>query len=214
MADLLTTWSRRITTRIAAKVADARAHAAKAVTDVLRNTPDGRPTIRRAKSSVSFQAAQNRLSELTAELAGPSIWSREGLLRDAYAELYAASVQRWWPLVPESLRVAGDGRATAANLVRARALAPHGTDPRAELASVVEALRGRLHGAIVQTASAGPSPLAGGLDRLAAWELAARTAITRTAVLLLGDAEVALDRQAGVDLVRPEMIDRTPLEVD
>ena len=211
--DVLTTWSKAITARIAGKVADARAHGEKAVTDVLRLKEDGRPTIRHAQGSRSVVAAQARLAELLADLVGPGPWSREGMIQNAYADLYRAAVAQWKPLIPEDLRAPlFDLHPTAANVTKARALSLHGMTPCRELNGVLIPIRQRLTAAVALASS--PSAALGGIDRLAAWELAARTSLTRTAVLLLGDAEVALDRQVGLDLIRPELIDRTPLEVD
>ena len=211
--DVLTTWSKAITARIAGKVADARAHGEKAVTETLRQTPDGRPTVRLAHRSRSVVAAQARLAELLADLVGPGPWSREGMIQNAYADLYRAAVAQWKPLIPEDLRAPlFDLHPTAANVTKARALSLHGMTPCRELNGVFLSVRQRLVAAVALAAS--PSAFAGGIDRLAAWELAARTGLTRTAVLLLGDAEIALDHQAGLDLIRPELIDRTPLEVD
>src|SRR5512135_2157880 len=70
---------------VSAKLADARAHAEKAVTDTLRSTPDGRPSMARIRANPSYQASLNRLDELWAEIGGPSVTSLQGLIQDSSA---------------------------------------------------------------------------------------------------------------------------------
>lgn len=197
--------------RVASKVADARAHAGKAVTDALRTEADGRPTVRRANRSPSLAAALARLDELLDELAGPRSTSLDGLLRDAREAAYRAAFARWLPRVPERLRARKGPGPAAADLARARGLPLHGRDVRDELEGAVEAAKRWLRSAVVLAGSAGRSERSG-VDLLDAWERSARTGLTRAVVLAEGDAEVAMDRLAGRDLVRPEFLDDSPLE--
>lgn len=208
----LARWNRTVAAVVAAKVADARAHGAAAVTEALRATPDGRATIRRAARSRSLQAGLARLDELWTDLAGPSVASREGRLRDARESFYRLGLEMWAQLLPEEAR-SGDGQAAALAIVAARAMVLHGQDLRTELAGPIATAKRSLQSAVALAGSQLASQRTS-RDRLAGWELATRSALQRACSLCLGDDLVALDGKASRDLVRPDLLDDGVLDVD
>ena len=191
---VLDLWSRRVSARIAAKTSDARAHAA------------ARPLAERRPPA---DAARARLDELLDDLAGASNASSLGLLRDAREEFLRDSSARWLPLVPDRLRAGTDPGPSSALVHAARTLELHGLDLRRELEVPVADAQRRLAAAVVLSASGRAS-----VDLLDAWERAATATITRSALLTLGDARIALDRIAGRALIHPDHLDDSPLELE
>jgi hypothetical protein len=207
---LLILWSSRAGLKIQSKVRDAQAHGTKAVTEALKQTPDGRPTLRRARRSPSLTAGKARLDELLTDLAGPSVASRAGLLRDARQAFYQASFAKWWPLVPEDLRIPHGGDRWANVSQGARTLVLHGRDLRDELAPRIEAAKRGLASAVVLASS--PHREEGGLDLLEAWGRSAERTLRDAVNISLGDDQLALDRIAGRDAIDPTHLDDSPLE--
>ena len=207
----LQSWTDKALALIKAKVQDARAHASKAVTESLKQTPDGRPTARKARRSPSSQAAAKRLDELLDALAGPSVSGlNQGLIRDAREALYREAFDRWKVDIPEGLRRSLESPTLAA-IAAARGLILHGYDLRSELSTTFDAQKTRLAAATVLAGSRGATSTTK-VDLLGHWELAATNEISRVVALALGDSAVALDRIAGRDLVRPELLDASALE--
>ena len=205
--DLLAAYSARLTRVVARAVADARAHAAGAVTAALTAEADGRPTLRRVNRAEGTTAALGRLDDLLTELAGPSAASNGGILRAAREDLYRAAYARWLPLIPAAYRARpGDVPPTDAQVARARAAVFHGMDLRTELAGPVVTAQRRLSAAVVQ-AGAREADARTRRDRLADWRTEAGRALTRAALLALSDAAVNLDREAGRDLLHPDLVD-------
>jgi hypothetical protein len=213
LAPLIRSLTAEALARIGAKVDDAAAHARNALTATLRATPDGRATIRRANRNPSFLAALARLDELLTELAGPSASSTEGTLRDGREALYTRAFSGWAPKVPEAIRTAGgpDQLPTAAELRAARTLVLHGYDLRREIGGPIADAKRRLSSAVVLAGSRGADDRSAD-DLIAAWARATKAKLGQVVSLSIGDAAVALEVQAGRDLVRPEFLDESPLE--
>jgi hypothetical protein len=196
-------WAGLILARVERTLADAHAHAQKAVTDSLKVTPDGRPTLRRAARSPSFQAALNRLDELRTWLAGPSDVSLQGKVRDAREAFYRLAFELHTPHIPGEVRIRADPEPTQANINLVRGAPIHGYDPRIELAkSFVDADR-QLSSAVALAGSTATS------DRdatrmLAAWHARARDAIEQAVLSLLSDSVEHANTEAMADLVHPD----------
>jgi hypothetical protein len=188
--------------RINSKVADARAHAEKAVTETLKAKQDGRATLRHANRSPSLAAAMARLDELLDDLAGPSSTSLQGILRDGREAIYREAFARWLPQIPPELLVRPDPEPTAAAIAAARGVVLHGRDLRSDIGAVVATAQQRLRSAVVLAGSAG-----GTVDQLGAWEQSARQQLSRAVQLAWGDAAIALERMAGADLIHPDHIE-------
>jgi hypothetical protein len=204
-------WQHRAAALVARKLGDAEAHATKALTDTLKRHPDGRPTLRRAASSVSYQAATGRLTELLTGLAGPSRYSTVGLLRDACEDCYARAFEAWRPFIPESLWARPDGQPTAANLLSARTLVVHGYDLRAELAGPIAAASQRLL-AVVAQAAARTTPEHVETDLVETWRRQSEAGLTTLVKRVLSDWQKAADTRAGRDLVHADYLDDTAPE--
>ena len=209
---LLKNWGARVSARIAAKIADARAHAENALTETLKGTPDGRATALKANRSRSLLAAQTRLQELLVDLAGPTTISLEGLVRDAREAFYRDATARTFPLIPSKLLARSDPTPTRLGLSKARGLVLHGQDIHSELQAPISAAGRNLAAAVVLAGNQSTSKRAG-RNRLDDWARTAKASIERAATLALGDSRVALEVIAGRDLVRSEFLDKTPLTI-
>ena len=204
-------WTKRASAQVESKVADARAHASKALTESLKATPDGRQTARRAKRNPSSLAAQRRLAELLDELVGPQAFGvSQGLIREARESLYREAFTRWMKEIPQALRLPTESP-TESQIAAARGLVLHGLDLRQELAPRFERLKTFLASAIV-LAGARDATAKSKVDLLKAWEQAAVRDLNQSVALALGDSAVALDRIAGRDLIHPELLDDSALE--
>lgn len=208
-AKALRPWLAKAGERTGVKMEDAAAHAAKAVTEALKRTPDGRATIRRAGQSLSYSAALARLDELWEWLCGPSAASLEGFLRDARESFYADAFRAWIGHIPEDLRVSTDPTPTQANLRAIRGLAIHGMDVRTEVGGAIDRAKRSLKAAIVL---AGRQAIASReSDRIVrAWRMKAENAIGQVVATALSDGQIAADRQAGRDMIHPDYL--IPLE--
>lgn len=208
---LLAQWRAGILDLMRVKLADAEAHATKALTDALKATPDGRATIRRANQSPSYQAAVNRLDELLAILAGPSRASLEGRLRNAAQAFYAASYASWRRFIPDELWARPDGVPTAAELAHSRRLVVHGVDLRTELEGPFEQAGRRLLAVLAQ-AGARSTPEHVASDLVTTWRRQTEGGFAALLSRVLSDWQKAADTQAGRDLVHPDWHDTSPIE--
>lgn len=206
---LLAKWTAPALALVRRKLADAEAHAVKALTDTLKRTPDGRATIRRAAQSPSYQAAQARLDELLDALAGPSRVSTDGLVRDAAEALYVAAWHAWKPWIPESLRAAEEP--SKAQRLAARKLVVHGYDPRAELAGHVEGAGRRLLAVLAQAGQRTTAEHVAS-DLVATWRRQTEAGLGQVVTRVLSDWQKAADTQAGRDLVHPDYHDTSEIE--
>jgi hypothetical protein len=199
-------WLRRAVEKIDARVSDARARAANALTERLRAEADGRPTIRLGAKSRSFAAALARLDELLTALAGPSEVSRRGLVRDAREDLYRHAFALHREHVPAELHVRPDPEPTAANVVLIRTTPIHGKDPHAELMRPFGVARSGLKATLGLAGSSDATRARQG-DLLAAWERRTRDSIARSVEGLLSDSLVYADSEALSDVIHPHHID-------
>ena len=208
---LLVTWLQRITREvISPKMADAEAHASKALTDALKAKPDGRPTIRHARQSPSYQAALNRLTEMLVALAGSGRSSTRGLIREAREECLTQGMTWWQPFIPVELR-----RSQLAPLLAERAAARtiilHGKDLYDELSGALDPGRRNLLAVLTRAGRKGTAK-ATGTDLVKQWKRQTQDAMENAVSRSLSDSEVRLNTLAGRALVRPEFLDDSPLD--
>lgn len=205
-------WQDGVRPLIEDKLSAAEAHAVKALTDTLRTTPDGRPTVRKANQSPSYQAALGRLDELLWLLAGRSRASLDGRLRDAAEAFYRAAVEAWKPQIPEELWASPDAAPTLAGLKGARRLVVHGNDVYAELAPQIEQAGRRLLAVLAQAGQRStPDHIA--TDLVETWRRQTQAGLTIVVNRILSDWQKATDTIAGRDLVHPDWHDASPLEL-
>lgn len=198
-------WEAKLLPRVTSVVADAHAHAVKALTDALKSTPDGRATVLRLNRSPSFVAAGSRLDELLAWLAGAGETSLKGKVRDAREDLLKLAIELWFPLVREDYRSRVKPEPTADEVRQVRAAMPHGFDPRKFLLGPVTTAKATLKAALEQ-AGRKSTPEHVSDDLLAAWELRTASTLRRAVVTLLNDSCTYADTTAGVAMVHPDRI--------
>lgn len=186
---------------IRAKVADARSHAANALTERAKGTPDGRPTIALVRRSRSYAAAVNRLSELASSLVVDVADWREAAYRESFA---------WWAdHIPESTRRPGNIQPAAAAVSWCRGMALHGTALATEVNAATNSATRRLLATLSQSASRAIDGKAG-VDLLKGWELRTVASLTAVADHLLSDSLAMVDRKAGRDVCRPDLLEDDP----
>lgn len=203
-------WLARALEAIEAKVDDARAHGVKAVTETLKQTPDGRATLRKAAGSRSLQAAQSRLDELWSLLCGASAASLDGLLRDARESFYIESFERWKPFIPSELWMASDPQPTQANIRLVRAMPVHGYELRHEFEVPIRRAKASLRAGVTQ-AGRRSTPDSISTDLINGWAETARQSLFRVAQSALSDGQKLAETLAGRDLVHPDYLDESPV---
>jgi len=187
------------------RVADARAHADKAITDTLKATPDGRPSALRVQRSPSYQAALNRLDELQAALIGPNANSLSGLVRDARASFYVGSVELWKGVIPPEHRSVKDPVPTAKGEAIVRGALIHDTDLSREVGPSFQRSKDRLFAAINGAGRIRASERIGValLDR---WERETRDRLIGVAMTALSDGDKAIHETTGRAMLRKELL--------
>lgn len=196
-------WAARLTAQVDRALDDAHAHASRAVTETLRRTPDGRPTIRRATANPSYRAALSRLGELWTRLSGPSKDSLRGQVRDAREAFYRLAFRLHAPFIPASIRVAPEPLPTGRGVDLVRAAAVHGIDPRKELEGPIADAARKLSAAVAVAGARdadGPTRA----DQLGAWHDRSRRAIAASVLSLLSDSVEHANAEAMADLVHPD----------
>ena len=196
--DALVPFARAAAALVREKTADAHAHVEKALTDALKDMPDGRPTRARAARSPSYNAALSRLAELREALTD--------LVREARAAFYRDSFAALAPQIPAALLVSPDPEPTQRNVARIVAALIHGTELRQDLALPVSRASQRLLPALTL---AGRSDETGrtATDRLKAWRVQAESTIGSTVRIALSDSQVHAWQEAGRDLIHPDFLE-------
>jgi hypothetical protein len=196
-------WDGRCLARIQRGLDDAEAHARTGVTDALRRAPEGRATVRRARRSRSTQAALTRLPELRDALAGPSVDSLDGLIRDGWQAALEQSFDRWTLILPrESVR--SSPWPTAAELRAIRRHVIDGLELRQEIGAPIERIARQLLAAIAQAGSR-MTPATAGLDGIGAWRRRSEGVLWSACDLALRHGAVFADAAAGYLVLRPEL---------
>lgn len=198
----------KATRLIADRVDDAHAHAVKTLTQAAIDESAGRPTLRRIDWSRSFEAASSRLDELLDALAGPSTTSRKGIIRDGFETAYRDCYAHY-RLTLDPAVLAGSPEPTKAQIVKARTVVVLGYDARAYLVPVVNAAESRLKALLASLANPGRSK-ADRTDQLAAWASRTTDGLTTAATIYLKTGSFYLDRIAGRDTIRPELLHDDP----
>lgn len=199
-------WSRKILPVVESKLEDALAHAERSVTQTLKDAADGRATARRANRSPSFQAAQTRLDELLEWLAGPSVDSLKGRVRDAREAFYKRAFALHKPLIPTELLVSPDPEPTAEGIRLIRGAHIHGLDLRRELAGPIETAQRNLTAAVAQAGRRSTDARVE-TEILGTWHRQALNAIRSAVLRVLADSVEYADTEAGTDLIHPDYLE-------
>ena len=198
-------WVGRASLLVKERVHDARAHGEKALTETLRQTPDGRPTARKFQQSRSYLAALSRLNELQVALIGWGEYSLDGLIRDAREEFYTSSFGFWLPYIPEEFRKVPDPKPSQAGVNLARGAIIHGYDLTREIGPGLKQAKDRLYVALNAAARRGLRPGAG-KEFLSVWQSDAISGITARVTSALSDSDKALHEAAGQAIIHPEYL--------
>lgn len=197
---ILLEWRGQAEGLIDRKLDDAAAHGAKALTDALKTTPDGRLTVRRAARSRSYRAAANRIDELLDDLVGPAVNSLTGLIRDAREAFYVASFASWLPIIPEHLWVVPDPQPTQNALAGVRRIVLHGYELREELATPVVRVKRSLLAALGQ-AGLRSTPDSVATEILDGWRDRAGGSLKKVVAVVLSDSQARADVIASRNII-------------
>jgi|GEM_PF-2608231 len=199
-------WFHRVMPGIQTRLGDAHAHAERAITATLKATPEGRPTARKAASSPSFQAANARIDELLEWLAGPSVDSLQGSIRDAREDFYREAFKLHKPLIPPAFLVSSTPEPTAENIRLFRGALIHGYDLRHELSGPFDTAKRQLAASVNQ---AGNRAASGSIetDILDTWQRQAFSSIRAAVLRCLTDSVEFADTEASRDLINPEYLE-------
>jgi hypothetical protein len=177
-------------------------HAIKALTETLRATDPGRASIRKARSSPSYQAALSDLDALLSKLCGPSVAANIGTLRDARERCYRSSLA-WWSGVLPADKAMPDATPTPSRIAHVRGLVLHGYDLRAEVGGRVKQVGSSLLATLERASK--PGVLDGdAIGLIDGWSAASRTTLNLTVQTAIGDAATAIEGIAANDAIRPE----------
>jgi hypothetical protein len=197
-------WVKRGVALVSGKIADARAHAEKAVTDTLRQTPDGRASVARIRQNPSFQAALNRLDELHTALAGPdelhtalagpSVTSISGLVHDAAEAAYTDSRDLWWDQIDPDYR-APSKEPTREQKTNVRGLLWYGLPVRQGFKTQFQTAHNNL---LIAVSAAGSTQATNrdGFIALRTWEEKTKASLMSRLGAAMVDANVRADREA------------------
>lgn len=193
---------------IKARVDDAQAHAERALTKAAIEAQAGRPTLRRIDWSPSYGAACNRLGEMVDALTGPSSVSTDGLVRDAWAAAYTWSRGDWRSRLDPSILTSRE-EPSRDEIRQARTVILLGYDARGYLLPTVDGVSSRLRALLVSLALPTLSDR-DRLDPLAHWGASTATTLSMRAAMLVKTGAFYLDRIAGRNVVRPELLHDDP----
>lgn len=210
----MATWVRGAARLIEAKVADAEAHAVKALTEALRQEPDGRSTTNRVRRSRSIEAARHRLSELLDGLAGPAIDSLDGLIRDGREQFLVTAFREWSALLDDAT-MRPSRTPTEAERKAIRRYEAHGLPLRHEVQGRIDAVSRSLVATVAQASGRAIGDRSA-MTLIRTWRRQASRSILSTVQLALSDSAVIADTAAQWLLVRPELRgddDDPPIEV-
>ncbi|MDE2100490.1 MAG: hypothetical protein KGL39_24815 [Patescibacteria group bacterium] len=203
-------WQDRAVKLVSSVVDDAAAHAHHAITETLRKTPDGKPTSARLRKSRSYQAALDRLDGLLTALAGPSVHSAKGLVRNARASFYRDSFLYWRSRYDRDLWVSPDPRPTKRGINRIRGALIQSADLRSTLSGPIESAKRSL-GPAVTSAASQTTTKRQGKDTIDTWRSQAKSAITAAVLGALSDSDQRAHTLAALDVLAPDHLDKASL---
>ncbi len=200
---LITAWEARINPKVQVAVDKAHAHAVIALTERLKQTPAGRPTLRSATQSPSYQSACADLRRLWFSLCGPSKASLDGLLRDARESLYRASYASWIKFMPDESSVGSETFPPASRIPEVRGLILHGYELRNEVGPKILKAETNLLATLEQASKPGVVTNEA-TKRISDWADVTRISLISTIQTCLSDAAVAVQSIALIDAMKPE----------
>ena len=186
---------------VSAKLADAAAHASKALTDTVDQTTEGRPTAAKLRASRSYQAALNRLTELHDQLTG--------LVEKCRVETYSEAYAFWWAYHDPDTRRSASPDPSQANIERCRTTVLHGYTVREFLAGAIGRASTQLLPRLVVSGNRQVGSREAALA-IKAWQQTATSTITSNAITALVDSQTLADRRAGRDAIKRDLLHDDP----
>jgi hypothetical protein len=188
-------WAFKARKLIDSHVEDAKAHASNALTATVRDTPDGRATVRKLGKSRSATAAAGHLDTLEDDLAE--------LVRDARAAFYADSIRLWLPFVEEGYRIpkASEPNKQVERIMRDAVISGYTLEMRLSpaIATAKRTLAAQLN---MGGASASNDRLTA--TRLTTWATQTSASIGKTIESILSDSDTAIHEATGWLLIDPK----------
>lgn len=203
-------WQERVSARVTKSVEDAAAHAHRSITETLRRTPDGRPSAARLRRSPSYLAALDRLDGLLTTLAGPSVHSLKGMIRNARDGFYRDSFAYWLTVYDPELWVSSDPKPTKRGINAIRGALIQSADLRTTLAGPIEAAKRSLAPSVV-SASNRESTRTQAKDSIDLWAAQSRSAILTASLRALSDADQRAHTLAALNTLAPKFLGKADL---
>ena len=198
---LVAEWAAKARARIDKGIKDAHAHATTALTETLRRTADGRPTLARLRKSPSYQAAVSRLIE-----TGDALVS---IVKDARWEFYLRERERWADLLPEEWRRWPDGHSEG-KIGRIQNAAIHGETVRQSVAVPITDASRSLQTALTVAASRSLMSNNAAAMVLKTWRDRAANTLGNRMQIILRSGMTFADKLAGRDAMKPELLEPDP----
>jgi len=201
--DIVTPWVKRAERKIVPAVANAAAHAEKALTRSAIDAANGRQTWRTLNGQRSHKAAQDRLDELCEWLVGKTAVGLEGLVQDARVDFYRRAFGQWRIMIPpEILDANAKPKSQCEDSVRG--LTIFGLSPYQTLEPTFATAKRNLMVTLNAAASESMSPKQRS-EALDSWQSRASQAIYQKTASLLSNSEVAIATMVGHEMIRPEL---------
>lgn len=189
--------TKQVRSIVAAKVADAGAHASKALTDALDATPEGRPTAARVRRSPSYQASLARLNELLDSLVF--------IVEECRIVTYADSYRFWWNYHVSGMRRTTTSDAPKGLMERCRTTMIHGYPMRNFLQGPIERAAAGLMPMLTVAGNRATSTQSA-TQAIRLWQERSASAIAQNTIIALVDSQTMADRRAGRDTIKRDML--------
>lgn len=176
-------------------VDDAKAHASNALTATVRDTPDGRATVRKLDKSRSAGAATGHLDTLETDLGE--------LVREARASFYVGSISLWLPFIPADNRIANADKPSKAveRIMRDAIISGYTLDMR--LGPAVATAKRTLSAQLNMGGTSGANDRQSD-GRLKTWATQTSASLGKTAESILSDSDTAIHEATGWLLIDPK----------
>jgi hypothetical protein len=197
----LARYTKQIQQAVAGKIADAGAHASKALTDTLDATAEGRPTAAKVRRSASYQAAISRLDELLDSL----VKIVESCRVDTYAQAYGF----WFDYHAHKMRRGSDSTPPRPLVERCRTTMIHGYTVRRFLQGPLDRASTQLLPTLTVAGNRAVSTR-DAKDSIRRWQETNASAIMKNAVAAVIDSQTMSDRRAGRDTIKRELLHDDP----
>ena len=188
-------WAIKARKLIDSHVEDAKAHAVNVLTAAVRDTPDGRATVRKLDKSRSANAATGHLDTLLDDLVE--------LVRDARSAFYEGSTTLWLPHIPEGNRIANAAKPSSAveRIMRDAVISGYTLDMR--LGPAIATAK-RTLSAQLNMGGASGSSVKRSDTRLKTWAMQTSASLGKTAESILSDSDTAIHEATGWLLIDPK----------